>query len=93
MSHQILIPDDTYQTIVALAADRGQSPEALAAHLLQQQVDAEWEAACAKYDDLTSSLQWQAMEDQADAELAAGMGDFYESEEALEQAFSDHDQA
>ncbi len=36
MLHHLDIPDDTYATIIALAKERGQSPEVLVAQLLQK---------------------------------------------------------
>ncbi len=90
MAHQLTISDETFATIAALAKERGESPEELAAHLLQRQVDAEWEAACSQYDSLTASPEWQHMEAEAEEEIAAGLGDFYESDDALKKAFEQH---
>jgi hypothetical protein len=90
MAHQFTISDNTYSTIVNLAKERGQSPEELAMRLLQQQVDAEWEAACARYDMLTLSPEWQRMEAEADAATASGQGDYYINDEAFKKAFEQH---
>jgi hypothetical protein len=90
MAHQLTISDDTYLTIATLAKERGQTPEELATALLQRQVEAEWEAECARYDDLTSSATWQYMETEAEAELAAGNVTVYENDGALKKAFERH---
>lgn len=90
MAHQFTISDDTYLTIATLAKERGQTPEELAASLLQRQVEAEWETACAQYDSLTASPEWQQMEAEAEAELTSGNADVYESNEALKHAFEQH---
>jgi len=90
MAHQFTISDDTYATIVKLAKERGQSPEELATRLLQQQVDAEWEAAFSRYDTLTISPEWQHMEAEADTATASGQGDYYVSDEAFKKAFEQH---
>jgi hypothetical protein len=90
MAHQFLISDETYITIVALAKERGQTPEELATDLLQRQVEAEWEAACAQYDDLTTSAQWQQMEAAAEAEISASNITVYDSDDALKKAFESH---
>ena len=90
MAHQFTISDNTYATIAILAKERGQSPEELATRLLQQQVDAEWEAACARYDTLTISPEWQHMEAEADAAIASGQGDYYVNDEVLKKAFEQH---
>jgi len=90
MAHQLTISDDTYATIAVLAKDRGQSPEDLAMQLLKRQVEAEWESACAQYDNLTASPEWQRMEAAAEAETAADVGDYYDSDDALKKAFEQH---
>lgn len=46
MTHQLTLSDDHYQTVVEMAAARGQTPEELLATL----VDEAWERACAPYD-------------------------------------------
>ncbi len=90
MSHQLTISNETYATIETLAKERGQSLEELAAELLQRQVEAEWEAACAQYDSLTTSPEWQYMEAEAETEFAVGAGDYYDSDDALIKAFKQH---
>ncbi len=90
MSHLIPISDEAYSTIVTLANERGQTPEDLTAQLLQQQLDLEWEAICAKYDDLTSSPEWDVMEREADDAHAAGRFTRYMNEEDLNAAFEEH---
>ena len=90
MAHQFTISDETYATIATLAKERGQTPEELAMHFLQKQVEAEWEAACASYDNLTSSSEWQLMEAEAEVQFAADLGDYYTSDDALIKAFDQH---
>lgn len=90
MSHQILIPDETYNTIVTLATERGQTSEDLTAQLLQLQLDQEWEIACATCDDLTSTPEWEAMEREADEAYAAGRYTRYMNEDELNAAFEEH---
>jgi hypothetical protein len=90
MSHQFTISDDTYATIATLAKERGKSPEELAVQLLQQQVDAEWEAACSRYDTITTSPEWQRMEAEAESELTAGSGEYYANDDAFIRAFEKH---
>jgi hypothetical protein len=46
MSHAVSMSDAAYQTMEALASQRGQTPEQLLSDLLA----AAWEAACARYD-------------------------------------------
>jgi hypothetical protein len=90
MAHQFTISDDIYATIAMLAKERGQSPEEFVVQLLQQQVESEWEAACVQYDTITASPNWQQMEAEAESQMATGLGDFYNSDDALIKAFEQH---
>ena len=78
MTHVLEIPDDRYQVLSSLAAERHQTPE----EVLNALVDEEWERACAKYDAaFENDPEWAEGAREAMAESAAGQGTIYYSTE------------
>lgn len=76
MTHQLTLSDDRYQTVVEMAAARGQTPE----ELLESLVDAAWEQACAPYDAaFENDPDWQASAREAVARGDEPHGTVYSS--------------